>query len=262
MNEDTQKPISIEELLSPKPVKKKSKIHEFFFDKLTPEERAAHYERTRQKSKETRARKAAERAEMIRKAQDLVPELIAHDIAAGATSNENWTPKQETIDKIKELTAKGLTVEEMRRKYFRGIKDSTWQKLMQFVFKSQVSKADGDLGVDILAKRDEQRKIIKRQLTDIEQQIRAHRKETKKKTIPAWLMHMKIEREDRLMQVEQEVAKILHSIGAVGDKSKAPSLNINITAPRPKKNEDPASAAKEVIETAAMVVEAVSGTEP
>ncbi len=99
--------------------------------------------------------------------------------------------------------------------------------------------------------------MIRQQLAELEQQIRIHKREAgKSKKIPAWLLTMKYERQDKLMELEQDVAKTLHQLGAVGDKSKAPSLTINVRAPRPAK-----AAPKDiegVAETVGKIVGAVS----
>ncbi len=249
MNEKDKKSITMDELIAGKPVveKPRSKIQQYFFDGKTPEEIKAWQKAAGRKRSETLKAKFAAKRALIEQARDLVPEVIAHDLMAEEIQKENWTPKQETIDKLKLLINKGLTVEEMRTKYFTGIKDDTWRRMMKFVFKSHTPDPES-LGLRLELALEQSRLQILAQLKEIEQQIRLHKREKNTKLIPNWLLVMKQEREDKLLEVMQSVAKTLNEINAVGEKSKNPSVHIHVATPRPKKPEEPS------IETESKVV--------
>jgi hypothetical protein len=43
--------------------------------------------------------------------------------------------------------------------------------------------------------------------------------------------------QDKLLDIELDVSKTLFQVGAVGEKSRSPSLHLHLGTPRPKKEE-------------------------
>lgn len=236
------KPITLTELVEgPTPQKKESLIHKYFLSKMTPDEHLAWRRAAAEKRKQTNAAKREKQKELIEQARTLVPEIIAHQLAAEDMDKENWVPSQDMIDKVKQLVKSNLTIEELRTKYFSRVQDKTWHKLMKFVFKSQVSQSE-DLGADILRVKNSRVKMLKKQKREVEKQKKYHTQQTGKKVLPQYLLQMGMDIDKELMTLELDVAKTLFQVGAVGEKSKSPSLNIHMTIPRPPKKE------KEVVE--------------
>lgn len=216
--------------------KRKSQIHEYFLKHKTPEEIAEWRKQAAEKRKAIWAQKKAEKEAMMEKAKALMPEMLAYDLLSEEVEKENWIPKQDLIDKVKLILKKDIPLEELRARYFKNVSDKTWHHLMKFVFKSQISQSE-DLGAEIMRVKRASVDRLRKQLRDIKKQMKYHKEETGKKVVPAYLLNMKLDIENRLMDLEQDVAKTLFQIGAVGEKSKAPSFIVNMKLPRPEKKE-------------------------
>lgn len=217
--------------------RKLSPIEKYHYSKFkNKEEIKAWRMESAKKRHETIEAKKAKQREMHAKAEELVPEVLAYDIASRELKNDSWIPKQETIDKIKLLLKKNFSIEEMRTKYFRGVSDETWHKVMKYVFKSQASQPE-DLGAQIFQAKQRAVSELKKQVSLINKQIKEYKKERETKIIPQYLLKAKSELTMKLVEVETDVARTFHNIGAVGDKSKSPSIHVHVATPRPTKQE-------------------------
>lgn len=230
--------VKLDDLINevPKP-KRRNLLHEFFFKGKTEEEIKAWRAASAQKRKEVWAEKKRRKEETLEKARELVPSMLAYDLLSEETKKENWIPSQEMIDKIKLLIKKDMPLEELRKREFRGVSDRTWHQLMKFVFKSQVANSE-DLGAEILRVKYSTTERLKKQIRDIKKQMKLFTEETGKKVMPAYLMQMKRDAEMDLIKLERDVAETLFKVGAVGEKSKAPSFIVNMKLPRPEKKEE------------------------
>ena len=204
-----------------------------FWD-CTPEERRAKIDAITAKANETRRLKKQAMAEAKIKAQELLPELIAQDILR--TETDNYTPRQETIDKLKSLQDSGLSFDQIRKKYFAQISDSGWHKLTKFVFKSQIEQPE-DLGLDLIGAKKKHLGMLDRRVKMLKKELKQYKK-AKKEGKPILgganeLMKMLAIAEDKFMEMEMDFAKTLHSIGAVGSKVKSASIHIHSSIPRP-----------------------------
>jgi hypothetical protein len=231
-----EKSVDLADLISPKPVKKESPINKYFLDKMTPEERIAWRKRAGEKRSQLKAKQKADKEALMQEARALVPSLIAQELMAEDMDNPQWVPKQDMIDKIKVLMAKGLTIEEMRAKHFRGIKDENWHRIAKFVLKSTVANPE-DMGLELRSSYEMSVRMLRSRLREIEAQIRIYKKEKGVKLIPAYLLTMKHEAENRFLAITESVSKTMHQVEAVGEKSKAPVLHVHVGTPRPKQEE-------------------------
>lgn len=212
---------------------------------LTPDERAALRAKATVKRKEAAERKRRDRAELMKKAEALIPEIVAHDILNA--EHRDFQPKQETIDKLKAMLSDGkLSIEETRKKYFAGIKDDAWKKLMKFVFKSHVSQVE-DVGLELVEAKRKALRSLEGHLRVLRKEVRKYKLKDKKAPLPLGLL-------DRIRLIDKELcdlridfAKTLHSIGAVGDKSKAASVHLHMSIPRPPSPEPPEVTEKVVL---------------
>ena len=214
--------------------KRKSLIHEHFLNGKTEEEIKAWHKAAGEKRKAIWAEKKAKQKEIEAKAEDLAPRLLAEQIIQEASDKENWTPTQKTINDFKFFAKQNITMEELRVKHFSSMTDDMWHALLKFAFKSQIANPE-DLGADILKSKQKGRNDLVKQQREINKQIKAYKEEKKTKIIPAYLLQMKMDLTREIVKQEQDLAKTLHQIGAVGEKSKAPSLHIHVKTPRPEK---------------------------
>ncbi len=243
------KSIQIGDLLQPKPAKKKSFIHENFLDKMTPQEQAQWRVDAIRKRAATMAARKAEKAALVEKARALIPEIMAHELMAEDMDNPNWTPKQDLIDKIKSLINRGLTIDEMRAKHFKGVKDSNWERITKFVLKS-INPTPESSALDIRAAFEATVITLRKRVDEIKKEIKLFKKENPKKNVPAYLLSMKYDAEDRFLMVTESSHKSMHQVGGVGEKSKAPVIHFHSSTPRPTKEEKQ----EKVIEGAVEVV--------
>ncbi len=236
-----KKPTKIEDLMLPKPEKKVSQISEHFLKKFkTKEEWKAWHAQATKKRLETQARKKAEKKaeqdELMSQARALAPQLLAQEILAEDLDNPNWAPRQDTIDKIKRLVKLGLSIDSMRDQHFRGIKDENWKRIVQFVFKSSTPSAES-VGLEIRASFERNVIMLQEQLKEVKSEIRIYKRNNKGKNVAAYLLTMKHDIENKLLVMTQQMAKTMHEIGAVGEKSKSPIFHIHSQTPRPTKVE-------------------------
>jgi len=234
--DDKKKSFNLSDLVKESKPKKESKIHKFFLNNLTEEQKLEHYKKSAIKRKETYKKKHAAQEELRERARTLLPELVAAEILADEVKDANWIPKQDTIDKLKSLMTKNMTTDQMRAKYFKNIKDDTWHKLMKFAFRSSVTHVE-DIGNAVFQARETNHKRLEKSLKEIEQQIRYYKKEKGTKIIPAYLLDSKHKLIMRIAELSNDYATVLHKTGVVGEKGKSPTLHLHMTTPRPGKKE-------------------------
>ncbi len=203
-----------------------------FFKKMTPEEKKVWYAEQAEKRKATYAEKRETIRKAREKAKDLLPEILANDMLM--SENDNYHPRQETLDKLRSLIDSGLTMEQMRTQYFKGMTDKGWEKMTKFLFKSHHVNAE-TLGLDIMTVKVQLMKTLKARVRNYKAEIREYKKANKgqKKFVPLTLLNMLAAAEDELFRVEMDYAKAVTHLGVVGDKSKSPSIIIHTTVPRP-----------------------------
>lgn len=202
---------------------------------LSPEDKKKFYEGIQKKSAEARAKKKQERAEATEKAKEMLPEIIAQQMLL--EDNPEYKPSSDMIGKLRTLMDKGYTVEQMRQGAFRQLSDKSWQKLLKFLFKDHIAQVE-DVGLELITKKKQMVSMLKKRVRIIKKELRAYKAE--KKFVPPALLKVLGETEDKLMEIELDMANTLHKIGAVGEKSKAASINIYTSTPRPRKPEDEA----------------------
>jgi hypothetical protein len=153
---------------------KRSKIHEYFLNKLTPEELAEHQRKVAEKRRATWAAKKEQQEQIKQQAMALVPSVLAHDIAQKELESENFIPTQDMIDKMKLLLKKDITIEELRKRYFRTVSDNTWHKIIKYVFKSQVMQIE-DVGADILSAKRNAIELLRKRIKEYKKEIKAYK---------------------------------------------------------------------------------------
>ncbi len=215
-----------------KPKKKPNMIGNFF-KKMTEEEKKVWYKEQGEKRKKTYALQAETLRNAREKAKELLPEILAQDMLM--SEQDNYQPRQETLDKLRGLINAGLTTDEMRTRYFKGMTDKGWEKITKFLFKSHHVNAE-TIGLDITSVKLQLIKTLKTRVRTYKAEIREYKKankSSKKKFVPLSLMDMLARAEDELFRVEMDFAKAMTHLGVVGDKSKSPSIIIHTTVPRP-----------------------------
>lgn len=231
----------------PKPKNPKGNDIRDFYNKMTPEERKAFYIQAEEKRRLRRERNTKVLNEARQKAKDILPELLAQELLM--SNDQDYTPRGETLEKLRGLLDAGLTMEEMRKKHFHSMSDAGWEKLTKFLFKHHIHHAE-DLGLDIITVRNRHRQILKTRIREIERDLKLLRKQ--EKIPPLGLRQMKAEAEAELMKLEMDVAKNLHGIGVVGDKAKAASIHVHLSTPRPSQ--------KDITPAKASLADLVSGS--
>ncbi len=232
---DENKSEKLTDLMKEIKPKRRNLIGEFFKNK-TPEEITEHHRQAGLKRKAIWERKRKEKADMLVKAKELMPSILAYDLLSEEVNKENWIPSQEMIDKVKVLFKQDMPLETLRSKYFTKVSDKTWHQLMKFCFKSQVHGSE-DLGAELMRVKQRTCNSIKKQIREYKKQIKIYCEEKKTKVIPAYLLNLKRDAESELMRTEREVAETLFKVGAVGEKSKSPSFIVNMKLPRPQEKE-------------------------
>lgn len=209
-----------------------------FLDSMSPEQKKAFYESNRAKAKARAEAKRQEREAVERQAKEMLPALMAEQMSqeiAMHDADTNYVPSREILTKLRTFKDSGLTTDEMRSRFFKDLTDRSWQRLMKFLFKDHVGQVE-DLGLDILNAK-------KKALSTLEARRRTLRKEIKHakkngKAPPPAFFKLLADAEDRIMTLEMDVSKTLHSLGAVGEKSGAASLHLHFGTPRPKPEQE------------------------
>lgn len=205
-----------------------------WYNNLTESEKANFHAVRKEKKKATEDRKRKLLEEARAKATELLPEILANDLLLA--ENDNYTPLPRTIEKLKDLLNSGMTIESMRKK-FNGVSDKSWEKITRFIFKNQVHHVE-DIGLDIITVKKRALDMLGRRIKTLKREIRNAKKPDKdggkKKQAPVSLLNLLANAEDEYMKIELDVAKVLHGIGAVGEKSKAASIHVHLATPRPQ----------------------------
>lgn len=208
--------------------KKRSNITAFYAN-MTAEEKAAHYEKVKQATRERHARKRQALLEATEEAKTLLPQILAHKIIE-ETHGPEFNPSLETIERLRMMLEQGLSVKEMRTKFFKEVPQATWEKMTRFMFKDEVAHAE-DLGMNLSNARRSYIKTLEKRIKTLRKEIKLYKKEKKPITSLLSQLHSA---EDRKFTLEMEFNENLHKLGIVGDKAKAASINIHMNVPRPK----------------------------
>jgi hypothetical protein len=213
--------------------KKKLSPIEIYRNSMTPEQ----YEQYKLKAAEGR-RRAAERRrkqkeEILAKAQALVPNLLAEEIKNQITGRD-FKPSIEVTEKLRALVDQGVTLKEMRSKYFREIDQSVWDKIVKYIFRDQVVNAE-DLAIRLLQSQQTYLKALRKQLKGVAKEKRICKKE--KRQVSPNLMRLELSLSERIFQLESDISTAMLNLGVVGDKQKAGIVNIHMNIPRPVKQE-------------------------
>ncbi len=212
-----------------------------YWKNATPEQLAERRRKISETIKRQNQEKREKQAELMAKAQALLPALVAEEILMA--DNKDYIPSQKTINKLKELLAEpGKTIEQIRGSLFRDMTDVGWAKLMKYAFKSHVSQIE-DVGMELVRARQSAIQKIKDNIDVLKADLALWKEKNKPKrksagaTTHMGLVSIIIRLEERLYQMELDFANTLHSIGAVGEQAKSPSFHIHMSIPRPPKLE-------------------------
>jgi len=197
---------------------------------LTPEQKIEHYKKLRAAQQEAAVKRMQLKNETNAKAMELLPEMVANSILQEANDG-NWEPPHEIIEKVRLLTDKGYTIDEMRQGHFKTVDSKIWDKVIRGLFKNHVPQLES-LGIDIITSRQKAVRMLRRRAGMIKREMKSYREE-KKHTPPALFRELS-NVEDRLHDVEIELAQVLNRIGLVGDKNKSSAIHIHMSTPRPK----------------------------
>lgn len=204
-------------------------------DAMSPEERKAFFERILEKRKATMAARKAKESELRVKAEEMAPIILAQEIIR--EGNENQRPPQAVIEKLKGLLSEGMTLDEMRKKIFPNSGEKAWNNLTKWLFQDHAPNAEA-LGLDILSVRRRAMRNTKAYLREIRREIKITKDEAKKKGKRyeiLGLLDRKRQAEKDLANMELDIAKVLHTVGAVGSKAKGGGggVTLNFSIPRP-----------------------------
>jgi len=210
--------------------KKKSPI-EIWRDSLTDEQKEAH------KIKLSHARTAAAKKvretkiEVEKKAQALLPVMFAEQLKS-QIDGRDFSPNQETIQRLRFLMDRGMTIKEMRGKYFSDIEQAIWDKILKFLFRDQVANTE-ELALSILNSQQKLLKDMERQLKSVKREVRGYKK--RKDSIPMLVLGMELKLSEKIYALKVNVSEAMLNLGVVGEKQKNASINIHMSVPRPEK---------------------------
>ena len=199
-------------------------------ESLTPEQREA----LAQKTAEARSRKAKEKREKLeaakRAAEALLPHVLAEQMK-NEIEGKDFKPSPETINRLRALVDKGLTLKQLKDDYFKDVDNVVWQKIVRFLFQDQVANAE-DLALRLIESQKRLLKELGKQLKDIKKQKREQMKQ--KKDISG-LSRLQLQLTEKIFQLQVNVNEAMLNLGVVGEKQKAASINIHMSVPRPEK---------------------------
>ena len=198
-----------------------------WYKNLTPAEQKAHIDKLQAKRRSSLEEKRKLKMSAEEKARELLPELIAKDMIRAA----DWKPSDEMLQKLRGLVEKGYSIDDMRNGPFRNLDDKSWQSIVKHMFKDQVGQIEA-LGVSLLQSRKEALARCKKRARAIRKEMKFFKK-TNKPIPPKYFTEL-ASAEDKLHAIEVELMKTLHHVEAVGEKSKAASITVNLNTSRPR----------------------------
>ncbi len=201
-----------------------------WYKSLSPEEQRAHIDQLQAKRRAKLEEKKKLRMSAEEKAKELLPELIAKDYIRSA----DWRPSDNMLQKLRELVGKGYSIDDMRNGPFRDLDEKTWSSVIKHLFKDQVGQIEA-LGISLLQSRKEALARCKKRARMIKKEMRVFK--TQGKPVPPKYFTELGAVEDKQHAIEVELMKTLHHVEAVGEKSKAASITMNFSTPRPKPSE-------------------------
>ncbi len=217
--------------------KKDTPLFKNYYNGMTPEEVLESRRANVRKAVETKKKKWAAIQEARKQAVDLVPRLLAEEMLL--LDNDNYTPRPETLEKVRKLLdAPTMTLEKLRRDYFRSMSEKGWEKLTRFLFKDHVS-GEADLGLQILEQRNDEIVRMERRIRMITKEIKIAKKAAKAKGLPAraptGLLDLLIQVERDLRDYKADVNKNIYKVNLESNKAKgSTSVHIHTTIPRPE----------------------------
>jgi hypothetical protein len=200
---------------------------------LTPEQKEAHMAKVKAGRAKQAQKKRTEIASLRKEAEKMVPRLFAEDLKSEIEGND-WKPSEETRQKLSLLVDQGLTIKELRLKYFSGVSQIVWDKIIRDLFKRQVANED-DLGLRLLQSQQVHLKALQQQLRSVQKDSKQHRKN--KEPVPHSLRKMELDLTERIYQLNISVSEAMLKLGVVGEKQKAANINIHMNIERPKAKE-------------------------
>lgn len=198
-----------------------------------PELRRAFYRYTTQKSNWTKAQKKEEKRKLLEKAKEIVPQLLATEMAL--EYNDNARPSLQLLEQLKRFIESGLPLEQIRAQYFPKISDESWSNLKRYLFSARITQVE-DLANMYEVAFMRHKNILKKRIRMIKREI----KELKKRgSATNSIMLMLINSENQLMQMERDRLKDYVSYGVVDGKEgqKNAPLHVHFSVPRPKADE-------------------------
>lgn len=216
--------------------KKQSPI-EKWYNSLDEDQKAAHQAKLAKARKEKAEIRKEMKAKAQKEAEEMVPMMLAEQIK-NEIDGRNFKPSVETLEKLRSIVDKGMTVKEIRKKYFAGIEPTVWDKIVKMLFRDQVANAE-QLGIQVLNSQQAHMKVLEKQLRSLKSEKRRLKKE--KQTIPPAMFSMENKLSEQIFQLQIDVNQAMLSLGVVGEKQKAGGVNVNVNFARP------APAEKEVV---------------
>lgn len=208
-----------------------------YFAGMTEEEKLQWRKESLRKAQETRDRKKVRMEELKKKAEELLPRILAEDLLM--IEQESYTPRQETLTKVRELLDDPtMTFDELKRKHFGTMSEKGWAKLTKFLFSNQVANVE-DLGNDILQEKRRAIKTLEKRIRMLRKEVKLSREinfeKHKKKIASQGLLEMMGEAEKELREYKLDIQKTLHEVKfAKEGKSGALSLHVHTSVPRPQ----------------------------
>jgi hypothetical protein len=198
-----------------------------------PTLRRAFYRYTTQKASHTKAQKKEEKRKQLEKARELVPQILATEMAL--EYNDNIRPSPALLEQLRRFIESGLPLEQIRSTYFQKISDESWGTLKRYLFSTRIAQVE-DLANMYEVAFVRHKTILKKRIRMIKREI----KELKKKGHQTnSIMLMLINAENQLMQMERDRLKDYVSYGVVDSKEgpKNAPLHVHFSVPRPKQDE-------------------------
>jgi len=210
------------------------KKRETFISKLKGKEKEEFYRKQRLAIQERKEARLKLHKEAEKKAKEILPEILAAKIIE-ETHGENFRPTMDTVVKLRSLVGKGMSLNDIRKRYFSSVSQAHWDKVTRWMFKDTVPNAEA-LGIDIFKTQLNYKKQLKKRIRDLKREIRSYK--LSEKAVPTKLHMLIAEAEEKIYRIEMDVADSLKNLEVVGDKARNTAINIHMATPRPKKKED------------------------
>lgn len=203
---------------------------ETYITRLSPEEKKLHYAKMAAGIRDNAVKKRKLLSDAAKEAQVLLPKLIAERIIE-ETVGENFNPSMETITKLRSFINSGISLTDMRRKFFSSVDQKTWDKLTRFMFKDAIPNTES-LGIDIIKVQQTFIKSLESRKKDLLKEIKGLKKANR--VIGPDYYRLLSGIEQKLYETQISFGEHLtNTLEVVGDKVKAATINLNFGTPRP-----------------------------